>query len=281
MNSAFDLQLSHPSGPLAHTVQGLWAASVSPVAADDGVSQAAVNKGAVSKGAVNKDRVEKTLFADAGSGIGFLLAGDAAVDGHALPQGVIMLPINKHADRLSLSPGCILAGVRFQPGMGYNLFGRHYQQLTRLAESEDQCFSLYPLLGDLQRCSNNPQRIERLYHWANQHCLLEQQADSIAQLLTLINNDSVLSQLSHQIDVSQRQAERLFKTRLGMTAKNYQRIIRIRQAIAEIKANPEHSLADIAANSGFSDQAHMTREFKAIARMTPGKLNHRHNNGVK
>ena len=90
--------------------------------------------------------------------------------------------------------------------------------------------------------------------------------------MLLINNDSLLTELQNHIALSQRQLERLFKTRLGMTAKNYQRIIRIRQAIAEIKANPEHSLADIAANSGFSDQAHMTREFKAIARITPGKL---------
>ena len=57
-----------------------------------------------------------------------------------------------------------------------------------------------------------------------------------------------------------------------MTAKNYQSIIRIRKAISFIQENKQMPLVDVAAELGFSDQAHMTREFKTIARITPGKL---------
>jgi len=266
VNSAFDLQLSHPGGQLANAVQGIWSASV--CASDD---------------------VEKTLFADAGSGIAFILAGDVLVDGEPLPQGVVMLPINKQADRLVMKPGSILAGFRFHPAMGYKILGRHYDELTLLARNDDDTFQLYDLFDRLQQGINqnsnsgnnsgdlaaikNQQRVQQLYQWAEQTLTTtNENPDSIQQVLAIIDDAEELAELSDKIGLSQRQIERLFKTRLGMTAKNYQRIIRIRKAISFIQENKQMPLAEVAAELGFSDQAHMTREFKAIARITPGKL---------
>ena len=275
MNSAFDLQLSHPAGQLANVVQGIWSASVCA-----------------------SEAVEKTLFADAGSGIAFILAGDVLVDGEPLPQGVIMLPINKQADRLVMKPGSILAGFRFHPAMGYKILGRHYEELTLLSRNDDDPYQLYELFDCLQQEINfdpvsgsgsdsvsdnasqkdsamiqNRQRLKQLYQWAEHTLITENETpDSIQQVLAIIDDAEALAELSDKIGLSQRQIERLFKTRLGMTAKNYQRIIRIRKAISFIQENKQMPLVDVAAELGFSDQAHMTREFKTIARITPGKL---------
>jgi AraC-like DNA-binding protein len=45
--------------------------------------------------------------------------------------------------------------------------------------------------------------------------------------------------------------------------------LRVKSTLNFIKFNPEVGLADIALSKGFSDQAHMTREFKQIAKITP------------
>ncbi|KZZ41550.1 hypothetical protein A3759_15300 [Thalassolituus sp. HI0120] len=269
MNSAFDLQLSHPAGPLANVVQGIWSASVCA-----------------------SEAVEKTLLADACSGIALILAGDVVVDGEPLQQGVVMLPINKQTDLLVMKPGSILAGFRFHPAMGYKILGRHYDELSLLPRNDDNAYQLYELFDRLQQEINhdpgpvsdnssqndsaairNRQRVQQLYRWAEQALITESRApDSIQQILSTLNDAEALTELSDKIGMSQRQIERLFKLRLGITAKNYQRIIRIRKAIRFIQANSQMPLADVAVELGFSDQAHMTREFKAIAKITPGKL---------
>lgn len=250
VNPAFNLQLSHPGGMLANVVQGIWSAAV-----------------------CQNETVEKTLYADAGSGIAFILAGDILVDDQPLSPGVIMLPLNKRADRLVMKPGSIMAGVRFQPGMGYKLFGRHYPDFTLLGQDDFSDYAFYPLFFHLQQQPDPQQQVDIIYRWAEQHMILaDENTDSIDQVLACIDDSEALAELSDKIDLSQRQIERLFKTRMGMTAKNYQRIIRIRKTITLIQQNQQMSLAEVAAESGFSDQAHMTREFKSIARVTPGKL---------
>jgi transcriptional regulator GlxA family with amidase domain len=56
-----------------------------------------------------------------------------------------------------------------------------------------------------------------------------------------------------------------------MTPKYYQRILRVKHAISFIKLNPQATLVDVTLENGFTDQAHMTREFTYIAKITPKK----------
>ncbi len=72
--------------------------------------------------------------------------------------------------------------------------------------------------------------------------------------------------------MSQRQIERLFKLWLGMTPKYYQRILRVKKVINFLRVHKKVNLADVSQQFGFSDQAHMTREFRAIACATPAQI---------
>ncbi|MFM2652319.1 helix-turn-helix domain-containing protein, partial [Vibrio alginolyticus] len=69
--------------------------------------------------------------------------------------------------------------------------------------------------------------------------------------------------------ISQRQRERNFQKWLGITPKHYQRIKRVKHTLEQLRAQPDLTLSELALEQGFSDQAHMTRECKQIARMTP------------
>lgn len=229
--------------------------------------------------------MEKNLYADAGSGIAFILAGKVLINEKPLPQGVVMLPVNRRADKMIMQSSSILAGIRLHPAMGYKVLGRHYDEPELITREHDMDFNLYNLFNILRQqvgssqpdfdtsSQNNQKRVEILYHWAKQYLTITNESpDSVEQVLAFIDDGESLAELSHRIKLSQRQIERLFKTRLGMTAKNYQRIIRIRKAILFIQENKQMPLAEVAVELGFSDQAHMTREFKAIACVTPGKL---------
>jgi len=65
--------------------------------------------------------------------------------------------------------------------------------------------------------------------------------------------------------------ERQFKSFPGMSPKYYQQIQRVKQALEDIKNRPDTDLVELALEHEFSDQAHMTREFKRIARITPNQ----------
>ncbi|MDX1315387.1 MAG: helix-turn-helix domain-containing protein [Eudoraea sp.] len=71
--------------------------------------------------------------------------------------------------------------------------------------------------------------------------------------------------------LSTKQFERVFTGNIGLSPKQYLRVIRFQKAIRTRQLNPGYSLTEIAYNSGFSDQSHMIREFISISGLTPGK----------
>ena len=61
-------------------------------------------------------------------------------------------------------------------------------------------------------------------------------------------------------------------TALGFGPKAMQRMLRFQRALSGRRAWPVATLSQLAASSGYADQAHMTREFRALAHTTPGSL---------
>lgn len=66
-----------------------------------------------------------------------------------------------------------------------------------------------------------------------------------------------------------RTLQRWFGRHVGMPPRRYLRMLRFQNAFAQVPGQP--SLADHAAASGFADQAHMAREFRALADTPPGR----------
>lgn len=66
------------------------------------------------------------------------------------------------------------------------------------------------------------------------------------------------------------QIERRFKQAAGITLKTYARLIRFETARNRLHMEPPPNLADLALDLGYSDQAHFTHDFRAIADCTPG-----------
>ena len=64
-----------------------------------------------------------------------------------------------------------------------------------------------------------------------------------------------------------------FRRQLGLSPKAYARLLRFEHASALLSEQPpRRTLADVAMEAGYYDQSHLTRDFVALAGMTPGAV---------
>ena len=83
---------------------------------------------------------------------------------------------------------------------------------------------------------------------------------------------ATVDDLCARLGWSPREVRRRFAAALGFGPKVMQRMVRFQLALAEARRVPTRSLSQLAASAGYADQAHMTREFRALAGTTPGAL---------
>lgn len=84
---------------------------------------------------------------------------------------------------------------------------------------------------------------------------------------SLLARGCTVSQTAAQVDLGDRQFSRWFHSKMGMSPKRYQRVLRLRRALLTAKRGL--SLAAVAADAGYADQAHFTREVTALTGSTP------------
>lgn len=75
--------------------------------------------------------------------------------------------------------------------------------------------------------------------------------------------------IADEVGFSTRQVQRIILEAIGMTPKQFSRITRLQRAIRTMIAENDPVLAHIAAEAGYSDQSHMTREFTQLTGVSP------------
>jgi AraC-like DNA-binding protein len=81
------------------------------------------------------------------------------------------------------------------------------------------------------------------------------------------NGATTVTQLVKKYHCSERQIERVFAREVGLSPKNFSRIIRFQQVFKLAAA--AGSLTRLALEAGYFDQAHFNREFKAFTGLSP------------
>lgn len=79
-----------------------------------------------------------------------------------------------------------------------------------------------------------------------------------------------VAELAAFTGLSERALQRLVKQRLGLSPKWLIQRRRLHDAVEALKAGPT-SLADLAADLGYTDQAHFTHDFRTVTGTTPGR----------
>ncbi|MGW1771359.1 helix-turn-helix domain-containing protein [Streptomyces sp. NPDC002104] len=109
----------------------------------------------------------------------------------------------------------------------------------------------------LARLERGPEPAPEVQHaW----CLLSGSAGSLP-----------IARLADEVGWSRSYLVRRFTEQVGLTPKTSARVLRFRHA-AKLLARGPVDLAALAATCGFYDQAHLTREFRALAGLTPGRM---------
>ncbi|CAN5557133.1 helix-turn-helix domain-containing protein [soil metagenome] len=165
-----------------------------------------------------------------------------------------------------------IAGVRFQLG-GLAPFAQSpLAQWTGLTPAPE--LVLGPAVGEVETALRNDSGPDAAAAILDTFFLAQLTEDDRrttfeAALRSLRDGRSSVSDLAEAAGVSGRQVERLFAQYLGIPPKTVGRIVRFQGALQSLMADPGCPLGDIAAESGYYDQAHFIRDFRLFSGGVP------------
>lgn len=81
-----------------------------------------------------------------------------------------------------------------------------------------------------------------------------------------------IGRLGERLGCSPRHLISGFREQIGVAPKTAARILRLERAAAMLRGGAQPSLARVASDCGYHDQAHMSREFRSLAMTTPAAL---------
>lgn len=166
----------------------------------------------------------------------------------------------------------LTAGVQLLPGAALSLFGVSAAELaerhtlladlwgTKADSALDQLASVAGAgrqLNVLEQLLAQGLRRPRAMHPAVAHLLAA--GAGVVRIDTIVRD----SCYSHRGFIA------LFRQATGMSPKRYARLMRFRALLAALHGPGHTALGELALDAGYSDQAHMTREFREFAGMTP------------
>jgi len=99
---------------------------------------------------------------------------------------------------------------------------------------------------------------------------------AIHQAVNLIlqnNGQLTIKKLREILNITERTFERRFVTQVGVTPKQFSKIIQFQLSLSDITEKDYIKLTDVVYSNGFADQSHFIRVFKAFTGTTPKKFN--------
>jgi AraC-like DNA-binding protein len=175
--------------------------------------------------------------------------------------GVFVAGPDTSAKVTRLAPGTVLAGARFRPGAAGAALGIPMAELLDLRVDAAELDAVPDLDGELEP------------------------AEALRALLAAIPpvgaDDAVLAAGRHggglaraarDVGLSERQLRRRSLDAIGYGPKTLERVLRFQRFVRTADAAPERSLADLAFEAGYADQAHLTRECTRLAGLPPAAL---------
>lgn len=227
---------------------------------------------AVWRRAAREDGRNMRVLANASPYILFDLAGESA--GSAYVVGTllqpVLVPLRGEVDRV---------GITLRPGAANLLFGIPARELSnRVVGLRDLNTRLPPsLVEKLSDAGNFRARVGVIEDWLLGE--LERLKPSALTAHTETNG------LFHAVDRgagpqaltaltgwNERKLQRQFLTRFGATAATIRRLSRFRRSLTALETEDHPSRASASAHLGYSDQAHMCREFREFAGTDIGSL---------
>lgn len=158
-----------------------------------------------------------------------------------------------------------IVGVRFRPQGAGQLFRFPMQQL---ANETPALSELVPSLADVIHEAAVPRLEAVLCRHVRDEDLLVTEA---VNRLTGTHGTYAIGALATHLNISIRQLERRFESRVGLPIKQFARMQRFQRVFGELETEGA-SWAETAIACGYYDQAHLIRDFKEFAGQPPALL---------
>lgn len=172
-------------------------------------------------------------------------------------------------------------GVMFAPATGAGLLGRAVSTLTDTwceLEGISAMAGLTPAIAELMVQGPDDPEVHRAARQLLEQRLAflgepDQESQLVNTVVSLVEDDPALmavGQLCERVGLSERALQRLTARRLGLSPAWLIRRRRLHEAADRLRG--EGRLAEVAAELGYADQAHFSRDFRTSTGLTPGQF---------
>ncbi len=206
-----------------------------------------------------------------------LILPDGCVDLIWRNNELILAGTDRAARRSPIAPGQRTLGLRLRPGVAGAVLGMPASEVL------DVHTRLEDLLG--RWATELGERLEETDGDEEAFTLIEKAVGSrvedggpdplvLAATRRLGFPGSRVDELAESLGISERQLRRRFHDSVGYGPKTLDRVLRFRRLVAQTGAVAagESDLARVAADLGYADQAHMTRDCVRLSGLTPARL---------
>jgi AraC-like DNA-binding protein len=178
-----------------------------------------------------------------------------------------------------LPGGTTVVGVRFRPGAAPAVLGMPATEVVDLDLSADELWgSAAVALGEAVAAAPTPAEaaavLERSVYerLADAPGLDPVVGEAVRRLLP--GGGGEVASIASSLFISERQLRRRCEAAIGVSPKTLQRMLRFQRflALAGRTEDPVDHLARLAAEAGYADQAHLTRDCARLSGLTPGRL---------
>ncbi|MBK8503875.1 MAG: AraC family transcriptional regulator [Saprospiraceae bacterium] len=167
--------------------------------------------------------------------------------------------------------------VQFMKGRAYPFMSDPMDQVKNLVVDAELVlkFDIHDLRQLLQDVDSVALKIEILEEELLKHYLpfLERNPFTDFVISKIIDrpHHCCLSDISDQVGYSQKHVIKIFKANVGVTPKEFLKIIRFQKAIQDIEERRVVSWTSISDDCGFYDQSHFIADFRNFSGMTPSE----------
>ena len=183
---------------------------------------------------------------------------------------------------VTLSGSGWAVGVMLQPGAGTAVAARDVSGLVDSAVDLSELEHLAPLVprvrelmaGEPTAPFRHAEAIAEVDRCLEAALPLDAEGELLNRVVQVVESDPDLltvTDLAARVGVTERSLQRLTERHLGLTPKWLIQRRRLHEAVHHLKHGTQ-TLAGIAADLGYTDQAHFTRDFGRVTGRTPGEF---------
>ncbi|HEU5291636.1 MAG TPA: helix-turn-helix domain-containing protein [Cyclobacteriaceae bacterium] len=169
--------------------------------------------------------------------------------------------------------GCAdILGIKLKPAAIAQLFG------TDMSSLKDKVISLNDFRNNelasldqfIRKTEDKAERIRIIKDQLLRISIQENPIEKAIECIFSSNGMLPIASICDQCEITERQLERLFKKFIGLSPKFYTRIIRFNY-IFQVSQGKKLNWAEVGIESGFYDQAHFIKNFKAFSGEDPSR----------